>query len=132
MKTKIFIVNFHPISLLPILGKISVRLISNSLLNYFLKNKHFIPSQSGFLPVDSCIVQLLLTLHEIQTVFDENTTGDVTGVSLDIPNRFDKVWHESLIFKLKAYGIEGELLSLLENDLQNLEQRVALNGQTSE
>ena len=107
-------------------------MISNSLLNYFLKNKHFIPSQSGFLPVDSCIVQLLLTLHEIQTVFDENTTGDVTGVSLDIPNRFDKVWHESLIFKLKAYGIEGELLSLLENNLQNLEQRVALNGQTSE
>ena len=43
-----------------------------------------------------------------------------------------KVWHDSLIFKLKAYGIEGELFSLLENDLQIHEQRVALNGQTSE
>ena len=37
-----------------------------------------------------------------------------------------------LIFKLKAYGIEGELLSLLENYLQNREQRVVLNGQTFE
>ena len=33
---------------------------------------------------------------------------------------------------LKAYGIEGELLSLLQNYLQNREQRVVLNGQTSE
>ena len=38
----------------------------------------------------------------------------------------------ALIFKLKAYGIEGERLSLLENYLQNREQRVVLNGQTSE
>ena len=53
------------------------------------------------------------------------------GVFLDISKAFDKVWHDSLTFKLKAYGIEGELLSLLENYLQNLEQRVVLNGQTS-
>ena len=32
---------------------------------------------------------------------------------------------------LKACGIEGELLSLLENYLQNREQIVILNGQTS-
>ena len=40
---------------------------------------------------------------------------------------FGKVWHDGLIFKLKAYRIEGELLSLLENYLQNHEQRVVLN-----
>ena len=33
---------------------------------------------------------------------------------------------------LKSYGNEGELLSLLENYLQNREQRVVLNWQTSE
>ena len=53
------------------------------------------------------------------------------GVFLDISKAFDKVWHDSLTFKLKTYGIEGELLSLLENYLQNPEQRVVLNGQTS-
>ena len=56
---KTFIVNYRPISLLPIFGKISERLIYNSLFNYFLRNKLFAPSQSGFLPGDSCIVQLL-------------------------------------------------------------------------
>ena len=39
---------------------------------------------------------------------------------------FDKVYHEGLISKLKAYGIEGKLLSLLENYLQNCKQRVVL------
>ena len=71
-------------------------------------------------------------VHEIQTAFDETPTRDVRGFFLDISKAFDKVWHDGFIFKLKAYGIEGELLSLLENYLQNREQRVALNGQTSE
>ena len=34
--------------------------------------------------------------------------------------------------KLQAYGVDGELLSLLEKYLENRKQRVVLNGQTSE
>ena len=41
------------------------------------------------------------------------------GIFLDICKAFHKIWHEGLLYKLKAYGIEGELLSLLENYLQN-------------
>ena len=54
------------------------------------------------------------------------------GVILDLSKAFDKVWHDGIIFKLKAYGVEGELLSLVKNHLENREQRVVLNGQTSE
>ena len=54
------------------------------------------------------------------------------GVLLDISMAFDKVWHDRLIFKLKSYGVEGDLLLLLKNYLHNREQRVALNEQTSE
>ena len=46
----------------------------------FLSNRLFIPSQSGFLPGDSCIVQLLSIIHGIQTGVDENFTVDVRGV----------------------------------------------------
>ena len=104
-----------------------------SLFNYFQSNRLFTPSQSGFLPGDvfSCIVQLLSIIHEIQTAFDENLTVDVRGV-LDLSKAFDKVWHDGIIFKLKAYGVEGELLSLIKNYLENQEQGVVLNGQTSE
>ena len=107
-------------------------MIYNSLFNYFLSNKLFTPSQSGFLPGDSCIAKLLLIIHEIQTAFDENPTVDVRGVFLDISKAFDKVWHDGLIFKLKSYGVEGGLLLLIKNYLHNREQRVVLNGQTSE
>ena len=54
------------------------------------------------------------------------------GVFLDISKAFDKVWFIGLLFKVKAYGIDGELLSLLGNYLENCKQRVVLNGQTSE
>ena len=54
------------------------------------------------------------------------------GVFLDISKDFDKVWRIGLLFKLQAYGVDGELLSLLENYLENRKQRVVLNGQTSE
>ena len=43
-------------------------------------------------------------IHEIQTAFD------VRGVFLDISKVFDKVWHNGLLFKLKTFGVDGELL----------------------
>ena len=46
----------------------------------------------------------------------------MTGVFLDISKTFDKIWHKGLLFKLKSYGVEGELLSLLECYLSNREQ----------
>ena len=103
----------------PIFGKISGRLVYSSLFNYFLRNKIFTHSQSGFLLGDSCIAQLLSILHEIQPAFDENATKDIKSVFWDISKGFDSALHSAFIFKLKACGIEGELLFLLENYLQN-------------
>ena len=48
------------------------------------------------------------------TEFDENPTVDVRRDFLDISKAFDKVWHDGVIFKLKSYGVEGELLLLLK------------------
>ena len=50
---------------------------------------------------------------------------------LDISKAFDKVWHESLIFKLKQNGISGKLLNLIKDFLKKRKQRVVLNGQFS-
>ena len=129
---KNLIKNYRPVSLLPIFSKIYERVIYNALVNYFKGNKLFTPSQSGFLPGDLCIAQLLSIIHEIQTAFDSNPADDMSGVIIDISQAFDKVWHIDLLFKLKAYGVDGKLLSLLENYLENRKQRVVLNGQNSE
>ena len=56
---------YHPISLLFIFANIFERVIYNLLFNYFLHNKLFTPSQSGFPPGDSCIAQLLSIIHNV-------------------------------------------------------------------
>ena len=129
---KCLVKNYRPISLLPIFAKVFERVIYNSLFNYFLHNKLFTPSQSGFLPGDSCIAQLLSIIHEIQSAFDENTTADMRGIFSDISKVFDKVWHDGLLFRLKTYGVEGGLLLLPKSYLKGCKQRVVLNGQRSE
>ena len=72
--------NYGPISLLLIFRKMFERVIYNFLFNYLQSNRLFTSSQSGFLPGDSCIAQVLQIIYEIQTAFDENPIVDVRGV----------------------------------------------------
>ena len=123
--------NYRPISLLPIFAKVFERLLFNSLFAHFHDNDLFTKCQSGFMPGDSCISQLLSIVHEIQSSFDCNPPVDTRAIFLDISKAFDKVWHQGLLFKLKSYGVEGSLFCLLENYLENRKQRVILHGQCS-
>ena len=79
----------------------------------------------------SSISQLLSIVYDIKSSFDCDPTQDVRGIFLDISKTFDKVWHEGLLFKLKRYGVKGELLNLLRNYLNERNQSVVLNGQIS-
>ena len=130
-ESKNLIKNYRHITLLPIFSKVFQRIVFNALFNFFLQNKLFTPCQSGFIPGDSCVFQLLSITHEIYQSFSCHPPPDIRGTFLDISKAFDKVWHEGLILKLKTYGIDGKLLKLLENNLTDCQQRVALNGQRS-
>ena len=71
-------------------------------------------------------------VHNLYKAFDTYPTPETRCVFLGMHKDFDKVWHQGLIFKLKSTGVSDSLLSLIESFLQNIFQRVPLNGQTSE
>ena len=125
------IVNYRPISVLPLCGKIFEKLIYKSLYNHFEVNSILNTNQSGFRTGDSCINQLLSITHNIFHSFDSNPSLEVRGVFLDISKAFDRVWHDGILFKLRATGIEGNLIKLIESFLSDRYQRVILNGQCS-
>ena len=87
-------VNYRPVSLLPICGKIFERLIFNPVFEFLEENKLLSPNQSGFRPNDSCENQLLSIVHSIYADFDQSPSLEVRANFLDISKAFDKVWHE--------------------------------------
>ena len=83
------------------------------------------------MPGDSCISQVLSTVHEIQSSFDYNPLTDVRAKFLDISKDYDKVWHQGLLLKLKSYALEGNLSKLLESYLHKRKQTLVRGGQCS-
>ena len=51
---------------------------------------------------------------------------------MDISKAFDRVWHETLIFKLQSYGISDSFLCLYNSFLSERLQRAVLFRQASE
>ena len=88
-------------------------MIFKDLFNYFHKKKLFTKYQSGCLPGNSWISQLLSIVHDINFSFDYGPVQDVKGIFLDISKTFHRLWHEGFLFKVKAYGFKGELLNFL-------------------
>ena len=98
-----------------VVSKTYKRLTFNSIFNYFTKNNLFTKSESGFLPSDLRISQLLTITSEILKQADCNLPLDVRGIFLDISKAFDKVWYEEYLFMLKIYGVNGKLLNLIQD-----------------
>ena len=122
--------NYRPISLLPIFGKNFEKIMFDSMYSFFQTNNLITSNQSGFIPRDSTINQLLSITTEIFEAFE--SYDEVRAVFLDMSKAFDKVWHEGLIFKLKQNGLNGQTLKILTNYLSNRKQRVVINGIQSE
>jgi exonuclease III len=121
--------NYRPISLLSCISKCLERCVFIELYKFCVVNQLLTWKNSGFKHIDSTILQLISL---VQTMYENLDKGkNITIIFLDVSKAFDRVWQEGLIFKLKTFGICGNLLKWFESYLCNRRQRVIVKGKCS-
>ena len=122
--------NYRPISLLDTIGKVFEKILFKYIFNYIREHNLLTPFQSGFIPGDTTVNQLVYLVNMFSQAVDSGK--EVRVVFCDISKAFDRVWHKGLLFKLRSFGISGPLLSWFSSYLSNRKQSVLLPGVQSE
>ena len=94
--------NYRPISILPNLSKVYVRLMYNQIYPYF--DTLFSNFQGGFRKGFNTLHCLLAMIEKWHKTL--NKGGETGAVLTDICKAFDFIDHKLLIAKLNAYGLE--------------------------
>ena len=81
-------------------------------------------AQHGFLLKRSHVSQLLTSIEYWTDEMQKGNPVDI--IYVDFKKAFDKVPHERLLIKLKAYGITSKLLNWIHSFLKGRKQRVWL------
>ena len=121
--------NYRSVSLLPIFGKVLEKLVCDELL------RHVAPvlssAQHGFLPGRSCVTNLTTYLHTAWRSISDGCQTD--SIYTDFSAAFQSVNHKLLLHKLSdSYSITGKIYDWFVSYLSEREQRVIVNGKTSE
>ena len=86
--------------------------------------------QYGFRSSRSTAYLLTVVSDRIARAF--NTSGATRAVALDISKAFDRVWYAGILYKLKSYGISGQIFGLISSFLSNKRLGVVLVGKTTQ
>ena len=121
--------NYRPISLLSAVGKVLEKIVHKHLFNFVREHDLLSALQSGFIPGDSTVNQLIDIYNTFCKSLDEGK--EVRAVFCDISKAFDRVWHKGLIFKLESIGVSDSLLRWFSDYLVERKQRVVLPGAAS-
>ena len=100
------------------------------MINFLNDHQVITTLQSGFVPGDSTVNQLVEIYNTFCQALDEGK--EVRAIFCDISKAFDRVWHKGLLFKLNSVGISGSLLQWFTDYLDNRKQRVVIPGVCSD
>ena len=120
--------NFRPISLLPIVSKITEKVIHDQTMNYLTENSILYRYQSGFCKNHSTDTSLAYMTDKILTGFD---SGLLTGMILiDLQKAFDTINH-ILLIKMSALRFSDRSINWFQLYLSNRSFRVNIQGKYS-
>ena len=122
--------NYRPVSLTCVCCKILEHIVCKHILDHMELYDILTILQHGFRLGHSCETQLLITLHDILSSYDQKHQVDLA--ILDFSKAFDTVPHNRLLYKLSHYGITGNTLNWIQAFLTNRSQTVVVEGETSE
>ena len=120
--------NYHPVSLLSVVGRAFEKLVNNKTVDHLSKCGPFSDFQYGVRSFRSTVDLLKTVSDRIARAFNRSETTQ--AVALGISKAFDRVWHAGLLHKLKSYGISGHIFGLISSFLSNSRLRVVLNGKS--
>ena len=118
--------NYRPVSLTSQICKIFESIIRDAIVQHLESQLLIKNTQHGFRKGRSCLTNLLEFLDKVTGCVDSGDNVDV--IFLDFAKAFDKVSHVKLVSKLKAHGIEGNILDWIKEWLHQRVQRVSIRG----
>ena len=116
--------NYHPIAILPIISKLFENILYEQLYGYLNSENLIFECQLGFQQKHCTMTSLLDCANEWFINMDQGLFNLV--VFLDLQKAFDTVNHETLVKKLKFYGIKESVSNLLQSYLTDQIQRCCL------
>ena len=111
-------------------SKLIEHIIAHKIRDFLYKNNLLSECQHSFRKKKhSCESQLIHTLPDL-TIFT-NQNVQVDALVLDFSKAFDTIFHSKVIYKLKAFGINSQLLAWIQEWLLNRSFCVLVNGCSS-
>ena len=121
------ITNYRPISILPFLSLILVKIIFDFI---YPKIRHLIKrEQHGFMKSRSAVSQMITYLDLVYSSRDNNIPA--LSIYFDVRKAFDTVPHHLLLYKLENFGFDLGFLYLFSSYLLNRYQSVRINKSVS-
>ena len=109
--------NYRQISRTSIISKIVEKIVTSTVVSFWIEHQLLNPSQFGYLKGRSTVSQLLSCYNNWCLTRNLSKASDVKF--LDLSNAFDSVPHERLLLKLNRNGIDGQLHLWFRNFLTN-------------